>query len=229
MSSAWRCLPIRLPLLPGEALDSWLGAIVAGLDCPFRDVLRTLGLPNRDSAVTAFVLPRWTNLARQDELAAIAETTDVAEDMLVAMALQSLDGRAVAIPPEQRRVHRRVLWGRSGSWFCLACLAETGGRWQLAWRLGWSFVCTRHHLLPAVRCPVCRRIPRLRSHSRSQTSRPGRCSSPAATGGPRPPRCHRSLAGTPVTGITAGGPLEEAQQLISTALAAPGRMVGWLL
>ncbi|MFE1907623.1 TniQ family protein [Streptomyces gardneri] len=39
------------------------------------------------------------------------------------------------------------------------CLAETGGRWQLAWRLGWSFACTRHHILLADRCPACLRKP----------------------------------------------------------------------
>ncbi|MFJ6438458.1 TniQ family protein [Streptomyces sp. NPDC091416] len=224
-----RSLPIRLPPLPGEALDSWLEAIAARLNCPFTDVLSALGLPTRDPVLTASVLPRWTTLARQDELAAIAETTGVAEDTLVAMTLQPLDGHAVAIHPEHRRVQPRILWGRSGSRFCPVCLAETGGRWQLTWRLGWSFACTRHHLLLADRCPACRRIPRLRSHPRSQTPRPGRCSSPAATSGPRPPRCHHPLTDTPVTTITADGTLEATQHLIDTALATPDRSVNWPL
>ncbi|WP_374227332.1 TniQ family protein [Streptomyces sp. AC512_CC834] len=47
--------------------------------------------------------------------------------------------------------------GRAGSRFCPACLEETGGRWQVTWRLGWSFACIRHHVLLADRCPACLR------------------------------------------------------------------------
>ncbi|MEU6912472.1 hypothetical protein [Streptomyces olindensis] len=55
------------------------------------------------------MLPRRTTLATRDELAAIAEVTGVAEDVLVAMTLQPFDPHAVVIPPEQRRVHRQAL------------------------------------------------------------------------------------------------------------------------
>ncbi|MGV9392021.1 TniQ family protein [Streptomyces olivaceus] len=159
MSPAPRSLPIRYAPYPGEALDSWMEAVAARLNCPFTDVLSALGLPNRDPAAAALVLPRWTTLATPDELTAITEATGVPVDVLAAMTLQPYDGHAVVIVAGQRRVHRQLPWGRPGSRFCPACLEETGGRWQVTWRLGWSFACTRHHVLLADRCPACLRSP----------------------------------------------------------------------
>lgn len=229
MNPVRRTLPIRFAPYPGEALDSWLEAFAAWLSCPFTDVLGALGLPNRDPAVAAPVLPRWTTVATPDELAVITEVTGVAADVLTAMTLLPYDGHAVVIVPGQRRVHRQALWGRAGSRFCPACLEETGGRWQLTWRLGWSFACTRHHVLLADRCPACLRTPRLRSHPRREVPRPGLCSSAALSGGPRPRRCHHALTDTPVTALAPGGALEETQRLIDTALAAPDRTARWPL
>ncbi|WP_405467201.1 TniQ family protein [Streptomyces canus] len=221
-------MPIRCAPHPGEALDSWLEFIAARLNCPFTDVLSALGLPNRDAAMAAPVLPRWTVLATRDELAAIAEVTGVAEDMLAAMTLQPFNGHAVVIRPEQRRVHRRLLWGRAGSRFCPACLADSGGRWQVTWRLGWSFACTRHRVLLADRCPACHRVPRLRAHPRRETPRPGMCASLAPDDGPRG-RCHHPLADTPVTVVTPDEAVAETQRLVDTLLATPDRAVRWPL
>ncbi|MFI8423753.1 TniQ family protein [Streptomyces sp. NPDC085479] len=229
MSPTPRSLPIRYAPYLGEALDSWLEAVAARLSCPFTDVLSALGLPNRDPAAAALVLPRWTTLATPGELAAITEAAGVPVDVLAAMTLQPYDGHAVVIVPEQRRVHRQLLWGRPGSRFCPACLEETGGRWQVTWRLGWTFACTRHHVLLADRCPACLRTPRLRSHPRREVPRPGLCSSAAPGGGPRPGRCHHPLADTPVTALAPGEALEKTQGLIDMALAAPDQVVHWPL
>ncbi|MFE5189879.1 TniQ family protein [Streptomyces sp. NPDC056628] len=222
-------MPIRCAPEPGEALDSWLEFTAARLTCPFTDVLSALGLPNRETAMAALVLPAWTIRLTQDELAAITEVTGIADSVLTGMTLQPFDGHAVDVLPRHRRVNRRVLWGRAGSRFCPLCLADSGGRWPVAWRLSWSFACTRHHVLLADRCPACHRIPRMRSHPRRDTPRPGRCSSAAPDGGPRPPRCHHPLTDTPATAIPADGPLAEAQHLIDTALTTPGRPVRWRL
>ncbi|WP_435599839.1 TniQ family protein [Streptomyces sp. C10-9-1] len=229
MKPVRRSLPIRHAPYPGEALDSWLEAVAARLNCPFTDVLSALGLPNRDPAAAAPILPRWTTLATPDELAAIAAVTGTPADVLTAMTLQPYDGHAVVIVPGQRRVHRQILWGRAGSRFCPACLSDSGGRWQVTWRLGWTFACTRHHLLLADRCPACQRIPRLRSHPRGEVPLPGRCSSASPGGGPRPRRCHHPLTDTPVTALAPGGVLEETQYLINDALSTPDRLVRWPL
>ena len=47
--------------------------------------------------------------------------------------------------------------------FCPACLAETGGRWQLWWRRRWAFACPIHQCLLADTCPCCDRWQRDRS------------------------------------------------------------------
>jgi hypothetical protein len=229
VSTSWRTLPIRCAPYPGEALDSWLEFIAARLNCLFTDVLSALGLPNRDPALATPVLPRWTTLSTPGELAAIAAATGVSKHALTAMTLQPYDGHAVVIVPGQRRVHRQVLWGRSGARFCPACLADNGGRWPITWYLGWSFACTRHHVLLADRCPACRHIPRQRAHPRREVPRPGLCASAAAGGGPRPRRCHHPLAETAVTEIAPDGPLAKTQRLINSLLAAPSRVVRWPL
>ena len=66
-----------------------------------------------------------------------------------------------------RRLSARV--SPSAAWlpgcrvrFCPACLAGTGGRWQLAWRATVTAVCATHRLLLHDRCPSCGAFPRVR-------------------------------------------------------------------
>ncbi|MFE6398110.1 TniQ family protein [Streptomyces alboflavus] len=208
MSTGGRNLPIRYAPIAGEALDSWLEYLAARLHCRFADVLRSLGLPMQDAALSHPMLPRWTVLSTADEIAAVS---GIAEDVLGAMTLRRFDGHAVAIRPDQRRVERRVLWGRVGSRYCPVCLDESDGRWQLSWRLGWSFACTRHHVLLADRCPACHRIPRVRAHPRRETPRPGRCDGPQFDG-PRGARCHHLLSDIPVVALEPDGSLVRTQR-----------------
>ncbi|SNX55633.1 TniQ protein [Streptomyces sp. TLI_55] len=92
-------MPIRCAPQPGEALDSWLEFTAARLTCPFTDVLSALGLPNRETATAALVLPAWTIRLTRDERAAITAVTGIAEDVLTAMTFQPFDGHAVDILP----------------------------------------------------------------------------------------------------------------------------------
>ncbi|MEU3518891.1 TniQ family protein [Streptomyces sp. NPDC006654] len=228
MSTGARTLPIRYAPIASEALDSWLEFLAARLHCHFADVLRSLGLPMRDVGLSNPMLPRWTVLATADEIASIAASSGVAEDVLEAMTLRRFDGHAVAIRADQRRVERRVLWGRAGSRYCPGCLDESDGRWQLSWRLGWSFACTRHQVLLADRCPACHRIPRVRAHPRRETPRPGRCAGPQLDG-PRGARCHHPLSDTPVVALESDGSMVRTQRLIDDLLAAPEQTVHWPL
>ncbi|MFB7918665.1 TniQ family protein [Streptomyces sp. NPDC056061] len=123
------------------------------------------------------------------------------------MALAHYDGRALQMSPGGRAVTRHVLWGRGrGSRFCPDCLHSSGGRWQLSWRLGFSFACTQHRRLLADHCPHCGRVPRQRPRSGRSVPRPELCgNTPIRFGGPvsagcgtddvvlvtPPERCHR--------------------------------------
>ncbi|OAR26733.1 hypothetical protein A8W25_28235 [Streptomyces sp. ERV7] len=228
MSALRPTLPLRYPPVTGEALDSWLEFLAARLHCRYADVLRALGLPTRDVTLAKPMLPRWAVLATEEEIAEIAAVSGVPEAVLVAMTLRRFDGHAVVIHHDQRRVHRPLLWGRAGSRYCPACLMDSGGRWQVTWRLGWSFACVRHQMLLADRCPACHRIPRFHAHPRSATPRPGRCASPA-TAGSRRARCHHPLTDTPGVTLQPGGAVLRTQHLIDHLLTAPDRAVRWPL
>jgi AraC-like DNA-binding protein len=217
-----RTLPIRVQPIPGEALDSWFTALAHRLHTSLGDLLPVLGLPRRPRTPGSHLheIPaHWTVLLRPVETASIATATGTEPHFIEAMTLSRYDGTALLIDSTTRRVNRKRLWGRStGSRFCPDCLAASGGRWQLSWRLGWSFACTVHRRLLADVCPRCERIP----HRRPLTgmSQPGRCVEPASEHerGLTPPRCDAELstAATPI--FPAGHPVLAAQQVILDVL-----------
>ncbi|MBS2964767.1 TniQ family protein [Actinocrinis puniceicyclus] len=176
-----RTLPIRVAPAPGEALDSWLEALAARLATPLGDVLRALGLPAqaRDEERARGLPADWTIVLSREEAGAVAYVTGTRADQLGRMTLAHYDQRALRLDVAKREVNRRALWGRgSGSRFCAACLAESGGRWMLTWRLGWSFACLAHCRLLADACPCCGRVQRRRPYSGNRVPQPGHCSTP---------------------------------------------------
>ncbi|MEV6231814.1 TniQ family protein [Saccharopolyspora shandongensis] len=176
-----RTLPIRVEPIPGEALDSWFAALAYRLHTPLGDLLADIGvLRRRDnlSGLPADVPTEWTVLLRPAEITALADATGVNPVAIEAMTLARYDGQTLSIDPATRQVRKWRLWGRhSGSRYCPDCLADTGGRWQLSWRLGWSFACIIHRRLLADTCPDCGRVPR--RHLLAGLSAPGQCVQPA--------------------------------------------------
>lgn len=175
-----RTLPIRLSPLPGEALDSWLEAIAHRLAIPLNDLMRGLGLPggahrrSRRPGTTDRTIALLPAEAR-----AIAAATGLGEPSVHATTLASYDQRAVLLDPVTRLVNVRTLWGRSqGSRYCPDCLAATGGRWQLRWRLSWTFACPAHQRLLADNCPGCGRPQRFRCCAQQDPPQPGYCENP---------------------------------------------------
>ncbi|WP_406430610.1 TniQ family protein [Streptomyces sp. NBC_00631] len=229
MSPLRRTLPIRYAPHPGEALDSWLEFLAARLNCPFADVLRALRLPTRDAALAKPMLPRWVVLATGEELAAIAAGgAGVAEDVLLAMTLRRFDGHGVVIEPHLRRVEPRTLWGRARSRFCPACLADSGGRWQVTWRLGWSF------RLHAASGAAGRPLPGMPPDPAPSRSPPPGDTPPRAVREPRAQRTARfSLPSParrrPVLGIRPEGAVAQAQRIVDALLTPPDRPVRRLL
>lgn len=175
-----RTLPIRLAPLPGEALDSWLEAIAHRLAIPLSDLMWAMGLPG--GAYRRSNRPGGTNRTTAllaAEARAIATTTGLGEAGVHALTLAAYDQRAVLLDPATRLVNIRSLWGRGlGSRYCPDCLAATGGRWQLRWRLNWSFACVTHQRLLADDCPGCSRPQRLRSSAQHDPPHPGHCENP---------------------------------------------------
>ena len=214
-----RTFPIRLAPLPGEALDSWLEALAHRLNVRLGDVLGDLGLaaPVKHGIRDHAVPTDWTIALRQEEAARIAHATGADPQQLHDMTLMRFAGRALRIDQTKRKVSRHLLWERPrGSRFCPECLAGSGGRWPLTWRLGWSFACLTHHRLLADRCPACGSVQRERPFSRDALPVPGRCgTSPSRDGDLTiPAGCGQDLTQAETLSLPVGHPALAAQRLI---------------
>lgn len=224
MSGPHRTLPIRVPPQPGEALDSWLEALAARLQCPIGDLGPVLGLaPIReaDPLHRGRRPPNWTVALHDREAHALADACELEPGDIHALTLMRYHQRAVVVRPESRRVHRDVLWGRAnGSRFCPHCLAESGGRWRLSWRLGWSFACTTHQVLLADTCRQCLRLQRLHVTPAGTLPTPGRCVNPGGSIGRSASRsrCGADLTTAPVLALPDGHPVLRTQDLILDAV-----------
>lgn len=130
-----RVLPLRVAVLPGESLDSWLEALALRNGLRLHSLLRVLGLPipqNTRNLVTGLPASALRNL-----------------ESLAALPAHRLD---LAV------VHPTIPFGAKrarGSRYCPTCLSERGGRWKLSWWLPWVFACTPHRALLHDTCPGC--------------------------------------------------------------------------
>lgn len=209
-----RRLPVRVDPVPGESLDSWLEALSRRLSTPAVDLLPALGLdvaPQRRRAAAFGVF------LRADEASRVAEVTGVPVPVLQEMTLAHYDAVVRADPETRRLVPRHVWTQRPGTWFCPHCLAESGGRWQLRWQLGWSFACVRHRCLLADRCPGCGHVPRpgtLWLH----VPQASRCSTRPGTARRNFERCGANLTTAAVHELGAGHAVLAAQHLLDTVL-----------
>jgi TniQ len=237
VSDPHRTLPIRVPPLPGEALDSWLEALAWRLSTPIAQLRQALGLSrDRYRAVrpgAGVESVNWVVLLSHAEANQVAAVTGIPVAAVHAMTLRRYDGRLLLLDHARRAVKEQYLWGRrAGSWCCPACLADNGGRWPLAWRLVWRFACTRHNLLLVDRCPACRRVPRARSVRLSVVVEPGRCSlqGPNATGrsGSAARPCGQDFRAADAVAIPADSRVLAAQRALDQLIDQPEAPVTYL-
>jgi hypothetical protein len=203
---------MRLAPLPDEALDSWLEALMRRLGITRRDLIAALDLAD---ALGRKVPPNWTVVLDRETSDALSYATGVDLSILAAMTLARYDGVALRLDQQRREVTRTVLWGRgTGSRYCPRCLADSGGRWPLRWRLSWSFACVRHLCLLADICPACRGTPRTRQHWLA-VPEPSMCDQPAdpALRGRSLVRCGHHLTETATMNLAPDNPAVLAQQL----------------
>lgn len=214
--TAVRSLPIRVAPIDGEALDSWLEAIAHRTYTAFGDVLSAVALTRHHEVRTS----AWMVRLEPDQAATISEATGVSEATLHAMTMAHYAGRALRINPDTGTVSRAFPWGRGiGSRFCPMCLDQTGGRWQLSWRLGWAFACTIHNCLLADTCPQCGAVQRRRTHVGDIIPQPGRCAHPATDAiGRAPTRCHAGLTAAPVASFDTNHAVIYAQRIVNAII-----------
>jgi hypothetical protein len=149
MRVARRWLPVQVQPLPGESIDSWLEASALAMG-------GTVGTLAAAGELPVTSVPSWRNWLSPAQLQLLAAATGVPPASLEAMTLSRYDGVALRLDPESHRLDPSFPFGAlSWSRFCPACIRVTGGRWQLRWRLGWSFACLRHNCLLVDVCPEC--------------------------------------------------------------------------
>lgn len=217
-----RTLPIRVPPLPGEAIDSWIEALATRHHASWQDLLDALGLTQPRSTVTG-----WIARPTPHEMATMTAATGCDPAAITASTLDRYHGTALRIDPVTRKLSAFPWSPVSSSRFCPQCLAETGGRWQLHWRLAWSFACLRHHRLLADTCPVCRHRQRRLPLPGLAVPAPGHCASPRpGSVGIAPVRCGADLTHAQTLPLDDGHPALSGQRrindIIDTGTAAFG-------
>ncbi|GFG71486.1 TniQ family protein [Mycolicibacter senuensis] len=186
-----RRLPINVDPIAGEALDSWLEALAHRTQTSWGDLLSAAGLYQQ----TRHSVPRWMIRLSSNQQTALHAATTFSFADLSAMTLSHYDGQAAAVIKTPTRLATTFPWGpRTGSRYCPHCLAESNGRWKLAWRLGWTFACLKHRCLLADACPTCAVRPRIRQLTNDVIPRPGHCTAPANNRTTRTEWCGGDLA-----------------------------------
>jgi hypothetical protein len=218
-------IPLRLAPLPGEALDSWLGAYADLLHVTVRDILRFAGIDCGRAGRGQLSGKPWLHRLGEADLAALSAATGVPARALAGMTLARYQGTGLAEVAARPGLPSAPRWWRhlAGSRYCPRCLAANGGRWMLAWRIPWAFACAGCQVLLADTCPDCGR--RHRSTRPGRPRGPGRCD---LAGLPLPPwrppagtpACGSDPAATPSAALPAGGRVLTAQQHVDDVIAA---------
>jgi DNA-binding transcriptional ArsR family regulator len=154
MSAPPRTLPLRVPPVPGEALDSWLEALARRHQVTVGTLVTALGwhMPGSPGGLVAGLPAQVLRRLEQQAGLPAGRLDDAVLDRYLPLAAAR----------------------RRGSRYCPSCLAERDGRWLLAWRLGWTFACTTHGVLLCDTCPSCGQAPRGRA-GRAGLNPPGTC------------------------------------------------------
>lgn len=206
-----RTLPIRLAPLDGEALDSWLEALAHRSDAAWIDILHAVGL-----TLGRFGTFPWIVNVPGPQVASISAAVEISAGTVRAMTLAHFDQTPLRTIARRPKVSRVFPWARaSGSRYCPQCLAESDGRWQLTWRLGWSFACLTHACLLADVCPECVGMPRVRAIPAHYTPVPGHCARQVSSGGHQSQtRCGGSLTEAVTPQLSRDHPVLSAQATV---------------
>lgn len=214
MSDGWsaRRIPIVLDPLPGEALDSYLGAYARRLRVTEAQLLSHLGLPGgRTSALVVRLTPA--------ESEALGRGCGLAPETLREMTLEPYDGLAVSLATHRRGVARWAGWRYSGSRtrFCPLCLLHDDGRGPLVWRFPWAFACAVHAVMLVDFCPSCGCYPAPWNVRRLGPRRSASC-----TRGHGPAQCGADLTNAEMVALPPEGRVLAAHRHISRLLGADG-------
>lgn len=181
---------------PGEAFTSYVERLAAKHKVELLVMLNTLGITEDERYER---LHGYGILLDDTRLERFCSVARLSRDAAAKLLLSSYDGIAVDLSgvtlddPDTLRKRATTEWAYfSGSHACPHCIREDGGAWKLAWKLPWSFVCTKHNCYLVANCPTCTR--RLGTGRRDRSlsplfvrriPKPGFCNNPLPDGAGR--------------------------------------------
>ncbi|MGO8965382.1 TniQ family protein [Mycobacterium sp.] len=190
-----RTLPIQLLPGVGEGLDSYLELLAQRAGAAWADMLDAVGLDTDGRGRTLGVY-QWLSELTPAQQQSLSSACGIDPSELRPLTMAALIPAAAATSPTTTPLVPPHL-SPARSRFCPQCLAQTGGRWQLWWRLRWAFACPHHRCLLADTCPECGRWQRTRPLPNDLIPVPGRCARKADTSHGRDlRRCGAALSTT---------------------------------
>ncbi|MEN0101467.1 MAG: TniQ family protein [Curtobacterium sp.] len=162
-----RRLPFRLTPLPDEPLESWLAAMAATYRATGTEMAAAVGLLQSPGGT---LRRGWAAVLTGSQVAAIGAATGLDAAAVEAMTPTRFAAAGLVRGP----TGSRRLAAASGR-FCPACLADSGGRWRLSWRLQFVTVCVRHQSVLLQQCGTCLLPPQRPQMPARRVPRPGRC------------------------------------------------------
>lgn len=181
--------PVAPQPVPGETFGSWVRRLAAANLTPLMHVLHHLGLIDRahhTAKPTAYGLH-----LTDDQLATIEHMTGIDSDRIKATLFSTwIGGPAKPVSLDEANLSESARRFGQNNWlyvnhshYCPQCLEETGGAWQLAWRLPWVFACLAHGRFLREMCPGCQRRPEAGLQD-------GQLAPPFPAAVPKPGHCH---------------------------------------
>ena len=202
-SASNRSIPLRVQILPGESLDSWVEATATRSGVSPTTMARALGLNVSTRRVAALLTDQSARRLAAVEEAVGLPAGRLRQSIHDPAAVDTVSTEALASSIQKPPGDAAGGWGGwarplswNGSRFCGPCLADTRGRWLLSWRSAWSFACPRHQVLLHDTCPGCGGHLRMLLPGGRQPVRPARC--PRRTTGP----CGSDLTSAPTQGAS---------------------------
>jgi len=169
-----RRLVIRLALIWGETLPSYVDRLAELYQVSLRSMLERIGI-----ATGTRELPKgYGILLDSHNVERLVHTTGLSLEQIEGALFRKYEGVTYRLSGDEGELQRVALseWMFiRGSQFCPRCLAESGGVWQIEWKLPWSFICPKHKIFLYDRCPECGKRPRSRLGRGGRLATPMRC------------------------------------------------------
>lgn len=148
---------------PGEFLGSWVDRVAASYATSARNAARWLGVDCRLGPGGSTLRPRFYGVALTEACGlGLMASTGLARSVFEAMCLSRFAGTALDLSEVDTSDERSLAGPTQREWAlftasraCPSCLGESGGVWQLWWRLGVAAACPRHRVLLVDTCPRC--------------------------------------------------------------------------